>query len=98
MSKSILVVEDEKILRISLADALKAEGYTVFPVADGNEGLAVLGEGDFSLVITDIRLPGRKRHGYSPQKSSRSTAYSGDHDDRLRYHQGRGFGHSCRGL
>jgi DNA-binding NtrC family response regulator len=58
MSKSILVVEDEKILRISLTDALKAEGYTVFPVADGNEALAALAEGDFSLVITDIRLPG----------------------------------------
>lgn len=58
MNKSILVVEDEKILRISLTDALKAEGYTVLPVADGDEALAVLGEGDFSLVITDIRLPG----------------------------------------
>ncbi len=58
MSKSILVVEDEKILRISLTDALKTEGYTVFPVADGNEALVALAEGDFSLVITDIRLPG----------------------------------------
>lgn len=58
MRKSILVVEDEKILRISLTDALKAEGYTVLPVADGDEALAVLGEGEFSLVITDIRLPG----------------------------------------
>ena len=58
MSKSILIVEDEKILRISLTDALKAEGYTVFAVADGNEALAALNEGDFSLVLTDIRLPG----------------------------------------
>ena len=58
MSKSILIVEDEKILRISLTDALKAEGYIVFAVADGNEALAALSEGDFSLVITDIRLPG----------------------------------------
>ncbi|KAB2888533.1 MAG: sigma-54-dependent Fis family transcriptional regulator [Desulfobulbaceae bacterium] len=58
MSKSILIVEDEKILRISLADALKAEGYGVLAVADGNEALAALGEGEFSLVITDIRLPG----------------------------------------
>ncbi|MDK9708238.1 MAG: sigma-54 dependent transcriptional regulator [Desulforhopalus sp.] len=58
MSKSILLVEDEKILRISLTDALKAEGYTVLPVVDGDEALAALGEGDFSLVITDIRLPG----------------------------------------
>jgi DNA-binding NtrC family response regulator len=58
MTKSILIVEDEKILRISLADALKAEGYTVFSVADGVEALGALAEGDFSLVITDIRLPG----------------------------------------
>ena len=58
MSKSILIVEDEKILRISLTDALKAEGYTVFAVADGKEALAALDEGDFSLVLTDIRLPG----------------------------------------
>jgi DNA-binding NtrC family response regulator len=58
MSKSILIVEDEKILRISLADALKAEGYTVLAVDNGSEALAVLAEGEFSLVITDIRLPG----------------------------------------
>ncbi len=58
MSKSILLVEDEKILRISLADALKAEGYTVLTAYDGNEGLALIEEGEFSLIITDIRLPG----------------------------------------
>lgn len=58
MKKSILLVEDEKILRISLTDALKAEGYTVFPVVGGEEALAAIAEGEFSLVITDIRLPG----------------------------------------
>ena len=58
MSKSILIVEDEKILRISLADALKGEGYSALAVADGNEALAALEDGEFSLVITDIRLPG----------------------------------------
>lgn len=58
MSKSILLVEDEKILRISLADALKVEGYTVLTAADGSEGLALIEEGEFSLIITDIRLPG----------------------------------------
>lgn len=58
MKQSILVVEDEKILRISLADAIKAEGYTVFAVEDGTSALQALDEGDFSLVITDIRLPG----------------------------------------
>ncbi len=55
--QSILLVEDEKILRISLADALKAEGYTVYAVEDGKVALRTLQEGSFSLVITDIRLP-----------------------------------------
>jgi two-component system response regulator AtoC len=50
-------VEDEKIVRISLTDALKAEGYTVLPVEDGGKAIAALEEAEFSLVITDIRLP-----------------------------------------
>lgn len=58
MRNSILIAEDEKIVRISLADALKSEGHIVLPVADGKEALTALREGAFSLVITDIRLPG----------------------------------------
>jgi two-component system response regulator AtoC len=57
MKHSILVVEDEKIVRISLTDALKAEGYTVLSVEDGGKAIAALEEAEFSLVITDIRLP-----------------------------------------
>ncbi|NNK94588.1 MAG: sigma-54-dependent Fis family transcriptional regulator [Desulfobacterales bacterium] len=58
MRESIIIVEDEKIVRISLADALKAEGYAVLTVADGETALSALEEGEFSLVISDIRLPG----------------------------------------
>ena len=58
MSESIIVVEDEKIVRVSLVDALKEEGYTVLSVENGNDAIAALEEGQFSLVITDIRLPG----------------------------------------
>jgi DNA-binding NtrC family response regulator len=58
MSDSILLVEDEKILRISLHDALRAEGFPVLAVEDGEAALTALEEGAFSLVITDIRLPG----------------------------------------
>ncbi len=57
MRESILLVEDEKILRVTLEEALKTEGYTVLSVEDGNDALAALEEGAFSLVITDIRLP-----------------------------------------
>ncbi|MFV0437110.1 MAG: sigma-54-dependent transcriptional regulator [Desulfopila sp.] len=58
MKKSILIVEDEKILRISLTDALKEEGYTVLAVNDAEKALSALQQSDFSLIITDIRLPG----------------------------------------
>ncbi len=51
-------MEDEKILRISLADALKSEGYTVLAVPDGEEALLAIKQGAFSIIITDIRLPG----------------------------------------
>ena len=43
--------------RISLADALKGEGYTVLAVSDGEEALSTIRQGAFSLIITDIRLP-----------------------------------------
>ena len=43
---------------MSLVEALKQEGHTVLPVSDGNEAHRTLEEGQFSLVITDIRLPG----------------------------------------
>ncbi len=58
MNDSILLVEDEKILRISLHDALRAEGFSVLAVEDGEAALKALENGVFSLVITDIRLPG----------------------------------------
>jgi DNA-binding NtrC family response regulator len=57
MNKSILIVEDEKILRISLTDALKEEGYTVLAATNGKDALAAIEQGIFSVIITDIRLP-----------------------------------------
>ncbi len=55
---SILVVEDEKALRINLQSLLKSLGYTVFGAERGDEGLVRLQEEKSDLVITDIRLPG----------------------------------------
>jgi two-component system response regulator AtoC len=57
MNKSVLIIEDEKIMRVSLADMLKAEGYTVLTAEDGASGILALSRGEFSLVITDVRLP-----------------------------------------
>jgi len=57
MKQSVLIIEDDKTMRITLADALKNEGYTVYAATDGKEGMTAIKEGSFSLIITDVRLP-----------------------------------------
>jgi two-component system, OmpR family, alkaline phosphatase synthesis response regulator PhoP len=56
--ETILVVEDDPILRMSLKKALRSEGYQVEVAATGPEGLeAALGSSP-DLVLLDIMLPG----------------------------------------
>ncbi len=53
----ILLVEDEKILRISLDKLLIKEGYAVSSCADGQVALTQLQRESFDVVLTDLRLP-----------------------------------------
>ena len=55
---SILLVDDEPLMRLSMVDALEAVGYDVHAAASGTEGIEVIGQKTFDLVITDLRLPG----------------------------------------
>jgi two-component system response regulator HydG len=54
----ILLVDDEPLMRLSMVDALEAAGYEVSAAASGTEGIEVLRQKTFDLVITDLRLPG----------------------------------------
>jgi DNA-binding NtrC family response regulator len=54
----ILVVDDEKIKRVTLADDLAGQGHDVVAAADGAEALRVLEEERFDLVVTDLKMPG----------------------------------------
>ncbi len=54
----ILIIEDEPLMRISIADALKHEGYQVTDTNSGNEGLRLVQGGNYDAIITDLRLPG----------------------------------------
>jgi DNA-binding response OmpR family regulator len=58
MSKKILVVDDETTIRLSLAEALAAEGYEVDAAESGEEALAMSRAGGYDLVVSDLRLPG----------------------------------------
>ena len=51
-----LVVDDEQLIRWSLAERLRAEGYDVVEAATGQEALDRAREG-VDLVLLDYRLP-----------------------------------------
>nr|MBI3612173.1 sigma-54-dependent Fis family transcriptional regulator [Nitrospirota bacterium] len=55
---SVLIIDDEPLMRLSMLDALKAVGYDVRAAATGQEGQAILSSDTFDIVITDLRLPG----------------------------------------
>ncbi|MEI8141108.1 MAG: response regulator [bacterium] len=54
----VLVVDDEKSIRISLREFLVADDYTVEVAADAQEALRLLGDNNFDVVVSDIVLPG----------------------------------------
>ncbi|HWQ90668.1 MAG TPA: sigma-54 dependent transcriptional regulator [Clostridia bacterium] len=54
----VLVVDDEKNMRLSLKTVLSAERYGVRTVESAEEALALLANEDFFMVITDARLAG----------------------------------------
>lgn len=54
----ILIAEDELSLRTILKKLLQKKGYEVDSAADGNVALKKLKEGNYALVILDIKMPG----------------------------------------
>ncbi len=54
----VLVVDDEKNMRLSLQTVLKDEGYAARAVESAEEALALLAREEFFMVITDARLGG----------------------------------------
>ncbi len=56
---SVLIVDDEAIVRESIRDWLKDAGYKVATAESGEEALEVVERQDFSVMILDLRLPGQ---------------------------------------
>lgn len=53
----VLVVDDDRAVRESLARALELEGYDVVTVADGVEALTRVRRGSFSALVVDVMMP-----------------------------------------
>ena len=56
--KRLLVVDDEKHLRLLYKTEFEAEGYLVDAAADAKEALSLFEREHYDLVILDIRMPG----------------------------------------
>jgi CheY-like chemotaxis protein len=58
MMNEILIVDDDRDYLGLVGNLLRQEGMNVCCVSSGEEGLARLKEGVFSLMITDYNMPG----------------------------------------
>jgi CheY-like chemotaxis protein len=57
--KSVLIIDDEPIIRMLVVDALEEMGFECAEAGDGPEGLAILERAErLDLLITDVGLPG----------------------------------------
>ncbi|WNS43086.1 response regulator transcription factor [Paenibacillus sp. MMS20-IR301] len=57
MSKTILIVEDQQVLREIMKEYLTDEGYLILEAGDGKQALALFQEHEVDLVVLDIMLP-----------------------------------------
>jgi len=56
--QSVLIVEDEELMRAILRRLLEDAGYTVFTADSAEAGLEILPQNDISVTITDIKMGG----------------------------------------
>ena len=57
MSKKVLVVDDEEVIRKLLRIHLVKWGYEVKEAVDGTQAIEEIGKDDFDLLICDILMP-----------------------------------------
>ena len=58
LDKTIMLVDDEAIIRKTMAIKLKDEGFTVLSAASGSEALELLPKQTVHMVITDLMMEG----------------------------------------
>ena len=58
VSQNVLVVDDDHDMRALLRDVLEEHGYKVTLAPNGQEALKNLREGEYPVVLTDLRMKG----------------------------------------
>ncbi|TMG08731.1 MAG: response regulator [Chloroflexi bacterium] len=59
MQHTVLIADDEPSVRLLVQATIEAEGYKVLEACDGDEAWALIQEHRPSLVLLDVRMPGR---------------------------------------
>jgi CheY-like chemotaxis protein len=91
---TLLLVEDEDMVRSLAADVLKAAGYTVLEAAEGHEALEASGryDGAIRLMITDVVMPkmsGRElATKLAPQRPEMKVIYMSGYTENAIVHHG----------
>lgn len=62
MAIKVLLVEDDRSLREALGETLELAGYGYHPVGSAEEALIAAEQEPFSLVISDVNMPGMDGH------------------------------------
>ena len=70
MSRKVLIVDDEEVIRKFLRIHLVKLGYEVTEATDGEQAIEQLGKDDFDLLICDIMMP--KKDGWEVMKEAKS--------------------------
>jgi DNA-binding NtrC family response regulator len=57
MKLSLLIVDDDEVMRDTLSDVLKKKGYEVSVASSGNDALLAIRKNIVDLIVLDMRLP-----------------------------------------
>ena len=57
MKKKILLIDDDRLLRMSMQVAFEAEGYDVVEAENGKSGLEIIKNNRPDMIICDIKMP-----------------------------------------
>jgi len=55
---AILVVDDDRLIRVSMVKQLTAAGFTAATAESGIEALSAMATGEWGVVLSDLRMPG----------------------------------------
>ncbi len=71
MNRTILVVDDDPFIQLTVSSILEDEGYRVVSAGDGLEGLAKVAEVQPAAILLDITMPRMDGYGFAAELARR---------------------------